>query len=445
MLIEEIPECIEKGPFLVTSCEHNSTCVKEGSLFFALKGQKYDGHDFLQEVAGKGAIGAVVDADYQGKSFGLFLFRSKNVLLSLQKLAKNILQTRKKQKIIAVTGSVGKTTTKEFIATLLSRHYKVDKSPGSCNSQVTFPLTILNSKEDADILLLEMGMSQKKELQRLVDIAPADIAVITKITYAHAANFPQGITEIAKEKMRIFSPQKTKYKIWHRDILHYASIEEGHSYSLRDKSAEFYIEKKQDKILFYEKQQKKIEIVAPFPEEPFLENMLAAVAVARCMGVSYNDIIQDISCLRTLPLRLEKVEKNQILFINDCYNASFASMEAALLTLQNYEGRKIAVLGEMRDLGNFSFSCHQKIGYLALQCVDEIVCFGKKTLPIVEIFTQNQKPVYFFRKKQLLIEFLQKYLQKKDVVLIKGARSCQLEKLVDLLDCRYTLHKQGDA
>jgi len=159
----DILGCPYQGKSAVLGARFDSRELRKGDLFFALQGKKVDGHSFLEEVAKKGAVGAVVAKSYEGPDFGLPLFRVDDVISSLQNLAKEV-QKRRKNRVIAVTGSVGKTTTKEFIATLLSKKYRVGKTPGNANSQVGLPLTLLNMEGDEEVLVLEMGMTQFKEI-----------------------------------------------------------------------------------------------------------------------------------------------------------------------------------------------------------------------------------------------------------------------------------------
>jgi len=430
--IDSIPLCRENLRLQVTNCQYDSRLIEEGGLFFAIKGKKNDGHVFLKEIAEKKALAAVVDQTYSGEDFGLFLYRSKNVRVSLQMMAKELLEKRN-QKVIAITGSVGKTTTKEFIYSILKDCFSVYKSPGNFNSQVSLPLNILNSPKNADVLILEMGMSQKNEIEKLVNIAPPTLALITKVALAHAGNFKEGIYGIAKEKLFILSHNNTKKKIINHDLLKFKSVKGVKTFSIKEKSANYFLKIENDMIKIFENNIKKLEMKSPFYEMHFLEDMIAAIAVAREMNVNFEKIFIALKNLILPPLRGEKIKKNDILFINDCYNANLASTEAALVSLSEYQNKKIAVLGEMKELGDFSLPCHEKIANIALKYVDEVVCYGKDTFVIFEIFQKQKKMSKFFIDKNEMISFLKKHLKKNDVVLIKGSRSCGLELIVDLL------------
>jgi UDP-N-acetylmuramoyl-tripeptide--D-alanyl-D-alanine ligase len=194
---------------VIKGVEVDSRKVEAGQLFFALKGKKVDGHDHIAEAAAKGASAAIVSQEYRGESFGLSLIAVPDVLLTLQNLAKEAF-LEKKWRVVAVTGSVGKTTTKEFLATLLEAKFRVIKTPGSANSQIGLPMSILNMEKEGELFVMEAGMSAPKELEKLVQIAPPEIALITRIGLAHAAYFVDGLEGIARAKAEIFSHPDTK-------------------------------------------------------------------------------------------------------------------------------------------------------------------------------------------------------------------------------------------
>ncbi len=187
----------------------DSRKVEKGALFFALKGERCDGHQFLKEVAESGAIGAAVSMQYSGESFGLELIRTDDVLEALHLLAKKTFELRK-GKVVAITGSVGKTTMKEFLATLLEGKFSVFKTRLSENSRITLPIQLLSLEEDHEIYVLEMAMTEPGQIERLAWIAPPDIAMVTAVAPAHVAFFNEGMEGIAKAKAEIFSHPKTE-------------------------------------------------------------------------------------------------------------------------------------------------------------------------------------------------------------------------------------------
>lgn len=383
MNCDSISSCFKQ----VTGFQIDSRNVLPGSLFFAIKGERNDGHDFLAEVSSRGAWGAVVSKNYLGPDFGLQLFKVEDVGEALREMARKSLEGTAIQ-IVGVTGSVGKTTTKDFIATLLESKYRVGRTLESQNSKLTLPLTVLNRAKDVEILVLEMGMSEMGDIARLVAIAPPDVAVLTKVGLAHAQFFPGGIDEIRKGKEQIFSHPKTKF---------------------------FVREVELDRQWL------------PFKEAHLNQNFAAAIHVARYFGMTDEEIKVRIPFLRLPKMRFEQCQKNGILFINDAYNANPESMKAALLSLQSMPARrKIAVLGSMKELGAFSENAHQEVGKLALETVDHLLVMGNEARCMGGEFFENHES---------LAACLKKIACEGDVVLIKGSRSMCMEKVLCYFGC----------
>lgn len=414
----------------------DSRQVQRGDLFFALSGNRVDGHQFLKEVAAKGGIAAVVRTDYQGEDHGLFLIRVPDVLLALQELARKVLEKRAPQ-VVAITGSLGKTTTKAFASTLLRSKYRLNASPLSYNSQITLPLSILIADGEEDILLLEMGMSEPGNLQKLISVAPPDIAVITTIAVQHANNFSDGLSGIAKEKSVIFTHPKTKLGILHRDIHHFEQIMETgrcvkQTFSLQTKESDYFLEFSNDGIVVYPKGKQPITLDVRFPLRPYYQNFLAALAVARALNVSWEEIAEAIPHLKTPPMRFERVEKKGIIFINDAFNANPDSVKAALESLPSpEEGRKtIAVLSEMNALGMYSEGGHALVAETALQCADVLLCIGERCETMRRIWKREKRSVELCETREELEKKLKEIVQPGDVVLIKGARAYALEQIL---------------
>ncbi len=412
----------------------DSRSVGKGDIFFALEGKKFDGHNFLREAASKGAVAAFVSESFQKKIEGLSLLRVGNVLKALQLLAQN-LQRSRHQKIVAVTGSVGKTTSKEFIATLLAERYAVTKTYGNHNSQVGLPLFILNNQEKGDFFVVEMGISEPETLKNLVQIAPPEIAVVTKIGYAHVEFFPDGIEAIAAEKAKILSHPFLKWGVVHHQAMHFKALKTLQSCPIKtfglypDRGD--YIFGKEGRIKEYDNDAPPI--YPPFSETQFCECFIAAVAVARIVGLSWEEIAIGSKKLRPPQLRFERIRRGGITFINDCYSANPESMTAALHNLPfsiPKKGKTIAVLGEMLELGSYSQEAHSKIGVLATAVVDCLLCYGEGSLPLLEAFSQSGKPCEKFKSLEQLKARLFEITEPDDVVLIKGSNTNQLWKIL---------------
>lgn len=428
-----------KNELQVSGYQIDSRLIQKGDLFFALMGEKTDGHLHLEEVSRRGGIAAVVSNDYSGPNFGLELLRVRDAGGALRLLAKKDLESTPRVQIVGITGSVGKTTTKDFIATLLDGKYRVVKTIQSQNSKLTLPLTILNRDGDEDILVLEMGMSEPGDIGRLVEVAPPDVAVLTKIAYAHALYFPEGIEQIAKGKGEIFHVLKTKIAIFDDSYLPYSqtiSIERCH-FSMSNKQADFFLSASDEMVKIYRKNVLVRAFHFPYMQSHFLHNFLAAICVAIHLGMKWSEIEAQIPNLQLPKMRFEQKEKDGSLFINDAYNANPESMKAALSSMPNPKGvgKKIAVLGTMKELGHFSCDLHKEVGRFAQDFVDHLLVFGEEAIPIGKAFESSKKPVEYFLDHASLASRLKQIVNKDDVVLIKGSRSMSMEKILELVDC----------
>jgi len=421
----------------------DSRLIRPGDLFFALPGAKVDGHAFLAQAAANGAAAAVVHTAYAGSDFGLPLLRSEDVLESLQLLAKTLLQKGKAQ-VVAVTGSLGKTSTKGFISQILSKKFKVSTSPGNSNSQIGLPLSIINHfREDDEILILEMGMTEAGQIARLVEIAPPTIAVVTLVALVHACYF-ESIEDIARAKAEIFSHPATKLGIYHFDsnlseLLSGTGSCPKISFSTFNDSADFFLKSDAVKtqIRCSEKQSSKQHSGAPFSliGEQTHHNFLAAAVVAAHLGMSWDEILDCIPSLALPERRLETIEKYGATFINDAYNAAELSMKAALKSLPTPKAncKRIAVFGGIVELGKYSKACHRSVGEHALKCVDLMLCFGEECKEIRDCWEEAGRQVVWAPERSEIVKALKDNLQPGDVVLLKGSRSKNVCKVLEEL------------
>jgi UDP-N-acetylmuramoyl-tripeptide--D-alanyl-D-alanine ligase len=424
---------------LVLGFKIDSKLVQPGELFFALKGAKTDGHFFLAEAKQKGALGAVVAKGYQGPDHGLILLHVEDTSLALAALARQLLLINT-PKIVGITGSVGKTTTKDFIATLLEKKYRIHKSLASHNTKLTFPLSILNRKGDEEVLVLEMGMSEPGDLDRLLEIAPPDIAVLTQVALCHAAFFPGGVAEIAAEKAKIFSSSKLKTALFYHDFYQFPELiqpisQEKLSFSLKERAADYFLAPSEGKYVLDERGVRAHQFDLPFHSTHMLHNFAAAVGVARILKMGWDEISAAAHLLELPKMRFEMFEKEGITFINDAYNANPESMRAALTNLPQPKGsgKRIAVLGTMKELGSFSKEAHEEMGLFAQSHVDHLLVLGEEAAPLCETFLAVKKPAELFTHSQKLAHRLSQLMRPGDVVLIKGSRSLKMEHIFDLL------------
>lgn len=421
---------------IVDGYQIDSRRVGSGDLFFAIEGVKTDGHQHLKSAALNGAVAAVVSAGYSGPNFGLVLLRVENVVASLQHLATSLMQDCR-AKIIGITGSLGKTMTKDFIATLLEQKFKVTKTHLNYNSKLTYPITLLNRRGDEDVLVVEMGMSEPGEIARLVQIQAPDIAVLTKVALVHVANFQDGIREIALNKADIFSDPRTKISIFDHAVLEYPeAIEKIHSkklsFSIENRNADYFLSEQ-----FYvdERGVRAYQFDPPYTETHVLHNFLAAIAAARAMKMDWDAINAQVPKLTLPKMRFERFEKDGVVFINDAYNANPDSMKAALMHMPEPKegGKRIAVLGMMVDMGEVHEAAHRDVGSFAQKCIDHLLVIGKEASGVYDAFQEVQKPAEQYEDFQSLSERLKSLMRPGDVVLFKASRAVEMEKIFNLL------------
>ncbi len=398
---------VKSGGFSqISDYEIDSRNVKTGGCFFALKGARTDGHNYLQEVADRGAICAVVNKDYEGPDFGLELLRVEDVGKSLQVAALKLLE-KKRGLVIGITGSLGKTTTKEFTYTLLSKRFKVFRSPGNYNTEITVPLTVLNREGDEDILLLEMGMTRKGHIQDLVQIVAPDIALVTNVDYVHVGNFFDGLEGIARAKSEIFSQARTRGKLISPSLAKYEVFSGAKPFEIEEWDL-------------------------PFSEKHFVKDFLAAAAIAKEVGMTRAEIEERIPHLKRPQMRFEKVEMGGVTYINDAYNASPTSTKFALQSMQGI-GRKIAVLGQMVQMGDFSDEAHRRVGEDAGRFADLLLCTGERCGEMLRAFSKSGKVGKIFPDLRLLADYLKSIVRPGDVVLVKASRAYEFEKIFSYL------------
>ncbi|MBA2729004.1 MAG: UDP-N-acetylmuramoyl-tripeptide--D-alanyl-D-alanine ligase [Parachlamydiaceae bacterium] len=421
--LASLTDCLPELLAMANGVAVDSRLLKKGDIFFALDGEKVDGHDYLEEVARKGAIAAVVSETYFGQ-VDLPLIRVDDPLKLLQDVARTVVQFSK-AKIVAVTGSVGKTTTKDFIAHLISEKYLTASSPGNSNSQIGLPLAILNHTHgDEEVIILEMGMTHGGQIANLVNIAPPDIAVITAVGLVHACNF-DGIEQIAESKAEIFSNPRTRFGIINRSSSCFNKIVEKmscpyHSYG--------------DGVIDLENGIKNLQFdKLPLLGKHNLDNFLAAALVAKQLGMEWSEIAERAKTITLPQKRLQKVEKNGVLYIDDSYNAAPLSIKAAIDAMPEplFGNRKIAVLGSMLELGKFSDACHHEIGEYALGQIDLLFCLGNECLPIQNCWNNAGRQMKMFLDRSELVQELKKIVMSGDVVLLKGSLASGVWKIIE--------------
>ena len=402
----------------------DSRKVLPGDVFLALSGEKTDGHHFVEEAFAKGALLAIVSrpiSHLQNRHQDRCLV-VPCVLQALHTLAKRAWEHRPVS-CVAITGSMGKTTTKEFLVQMLSQKFHVESTPGNANSQIGLPLSLLN-RTKGDLFIAEMGMSMPGEIAKLTTMLPPDIVVLTHIAYAHTAAFPEGLEEVACAKAEILVPH-TKTVILHASTATFKAFTEHRDKKWIPYGALHQAHMKGSGLSSVLCTDQGVVYPCPllFSAEHLAENIVAAGLVAREFGMSWEEIVYVAKKLMPYPGRFASIEHHGVLYINDAYNANPQSMKIALKALPKHR-RRIGVLGEMRELGLLSEILHREVGEVANETLDLLIAVGKQAKSIYDAFCN--KPAFYVNHAQEARQILQEYVRSGDVVLVKGANALQL-------------------
>ncbi|WP_194843649.1 UDP-N-acetylmuramoyl-tripeptide--D-alanyl-D-alanine ligase [Candidatus Clavichlamydia salmonicola] len=435
---------LKLSPEKILGIAIDSRLVNPGDLFFALPGNRVDGHSFIKEAKDKGAVGVVLLKGKESLSEGLSFLAVEDVADNLRKLAKIVLQ-KKAIPIIGITGSLGKTTVKYFLKDLLSNEFNIFWSPKNYNTRLSLPMSIIMAEEEQDFLLLEMGSSEPGDLDQLLAFAPPTIAVLTGIAPQHAKFFANGIQGIAEEKARIFSssllttalfPLDSPYTdLFHQKTQHVASV---FTFANHDVQASFSFSLIKEDFVIIKHPQGETKIKIHFSYKPAYRNLLIAFSTAFIAGVPVEKLLFCIENneLKMPPMRFESVKRQGIVFINDAYNALPESMKAALEAMPSaLNGKKIAVLAQMNEIGVYSEEGHKEAFISACQHVDYLICIGpfweccKDVVPNAK----KNKISFVFSTEEGAV-YLQKLAQSGDIILLKGSRTFELEKLINLYE-----------
>lgn len=425
-------------------CENfsrNTKEVKQGDIYIGFKGEIYDGGVFYEEAFSNGAKGCIIN-----KIEGLKLKEVENkFIIQVEDTVKAIGQIAryKREKynipVIAVTGSVGKTSTKDIIASVVSQKYKTLKTQANLNNHIGMPLTILSLK-DHEALVVEMGMNHFGELSYLTNIAKPTIAVITNVGTAHIGNL--GSREnILKAKLEILEglPKDGVVIINNdNDLLHKWQLENKKynviTYGINNNSKYVAKEIKYTTTGSEYQLNGKESIKVPVGGEAFVYNSLAAISVGELLNIPIEKIQEGIKNFELTKMRLDVQKSSKgYTIINDCYNANYDSMKSAIEYLSSSKGnRKIAVLGDMLELGEFSQELHKKVGEeVAKNKIDILITVGKEANNIAETAKKNGiNTTYMFENNQKAITKLKEILEPKDVVLVKASNSMNFKEIV---------------
>ena len=430
------------GELRVSSLSTDSRTTRPGDLFVALHGDNFDGHQFVDQALQRGGIGAIVETEFGGKvAPGFCLLRVADTLAAYQQLAANYRQSLG-IKVVAITGSNGKTSTKDFTASVLARRFQVTKTEGNFNNHVGLPRTILQASSGDEIGVWEIGMNHPGEIAPLAAIARPDVAIITNIGVAHI-EFMGSREAIAQEK---------------GDLA--ASLDPNGTLILNsgDEFAERIAGRTQGRVIFAGIDQGEVQArdiaqtangaefellegahrchtVLPVPGLHMVQNALLAVAAGRVFGLSLEECAAGLAAAPLTKARLQIKTIHGVQLIDDSYNANPDSTKAALRTLAELDtdGQRIAVLGQMLELGAESRRGHREVGETAASLgINHLVALGRESAEIAAGASAagitNSAVV---ATAELAADRLCEIARPGDLVLVKGSRSARTERVLE--------------
>ena len=427
------------GRATVTTVNKDTRTLKRGDLYWALRGENHDGHDFVRQAAEAGAAAAVVERRDVDAPADLPLVVVPDALRALQQLA-SWWREQLTLKVICLTGSNGKTSTKDFAASVASTRFRVNKTEGNLNNHIGLPLTILSASKSDEVAVWEIGMNHAGEIEPLARMAKPDIGIITNIGVAHI-EFLGSREAIAREKGMLgevlaadkvlllpsgdeFAPSiasRTKAR-----VLLVGSTDGLHAGNLRSSS------RGQDFDLVFGN-----ELTAaylPVPGEHMVRNALLAVAAGLELGLSLRECASGLAATKLSARRLACVDVRGVTLLDDSYNANPDSMEAALHALRGLPGvgRRFAVLGRMGELGAYANEGYRRVGRTAASTMDVLIVVGEETSPLAEeAQAAGRVEVHRAADTSEAARLLRELSHRGDAVVIKGSRSARMERVLE--------------
>jgi UDP-N-acetylmuramoyl-tripeptide--D-alanyl-D-alanine ligase len=425
----------------------DSRNVSENSLFIPIKGMTVNGHAFVKDAIKKGAAATLWNRDEPNPPHDIAVILVEDTVKGLQELSRYY-RNKLNAKIVGVTGSNGKTSTKDITAAILSQKYKTQKTIGNYNTEIGVPFTLLSLDEDCQAAVIEMGMERKGEIDFLTDLVKPDIAILTSVGLVHIDNFPS-IKEIAKAKLEIVNGIKDKgLFIYYGDDTLIEETVKNTQIKKNIRKQTFGLNKN-NTIWLKEFKQDLEGITIRVSDERFDElhidilgkhqalNAMAAILAALDLGMNPEEIKSGLLRIEKTGLRNEVININKCNILNDCYKSNPVSIKAALDIFELFNSKKkIAVLGDMLGYREMSHDVHYKVGRdLSRHHIDELVTIGQEAKFIAKAAMENTniKSIVEFDTKEEAALYLKKYLMEDCTILVKGSRFLKLEYIANKL------------
>lgn len=411
----------------------SSKNIIKNDLFIALKGDNFDGHDFIEDVVSKGAKCVISEKKINIDVTLILVSSTHEALRDLAEYYRSLFDV----KVIAVTGSVGKTTTKDIIASILSKKYKVLKTEGNFNNEIGLPLTVFKINMHHEYVVLEMGMNHVGEIHNLSKIAKPNIAVITNIGTAHIENLGTK-NNIKQAKLEIFdymNENSIAVLNGEDELLKNEEINTTVKFGL-DRTNDIYATNIVDDNI------EKTSFTVNYKGQTFnaklnvagrhmVLNALAGIAIGLKLGLSKNEILKGLEDFQLTNMRMSIMNLKKYTIINDVYNASLESVKASVDVLKRCSTRKVIIFGDMFELGELSKELHKQVGqYIAKSGVDLVICIGDFSIYTFEELKKINTKTYYYKTKGKALINIKKMLKEQDTILVKASRGMEFEKIV---------------
>ncbi len=422
----------EETTYQGVSTDSRGDC--QGKVFIALKGERFDGHRFVDQAMEKGAVLAVTSRPVDHPHILV-----DNTLCALHQIAA-LVRSRLSCKVVAITGSNGKTTTKEMLKAILSTGMKVHTNPGNLNNLVGMPLTLANPPADTEALVLEMGTNQPGELTILSQIARPHVAVITTIGQGHLGPLggPEGVKQAKMEILKGVEQDGWLVTNAENPRCREIAFEKKLTFGLRegDIRAEVLEQTPQGSRFFVCRGEERALTEIGVPGTHHIYNALAAIGAATLVWpVGLKEIVKGLTSFSPPWGRCSWEYVNGVMVMNDAYNSNPDSLEAALRTIASMgAGSRVAVVGDMLELGEYEREAHRRAGRLVAELGIDLLCtYGDLAAVACEEAKRQGVKAMSFNSHGELADFLRGWLKEGDVVLVKGSRGMEMEKVIDEL------------
>lgn len=415
----------------------DSRSLKKGDAFIALAGKYKDGHDFIKMAVKKGAV-LIISEKYIKTKPNVPQFIVQDTTCALERIILFLRKKHKKTTVFSITGSLGKTTTKEMLSFLLQPHKNVLKNKATENNILGVAKTIF-SYNSQDSIIFELGTNQPGEIKNLARVIRPNIGVITCIKPAHLAGLGS-INKIKKEKLSMFEENQNMKAILNADdkmlsglrlknkVFWYGKNQKNHLY--------YRLEKRKDGKVYF-KILDKYYLIIPFCFENFISNYLAAILAAHTSGIPYRDLIQRLNNFNGFPsMRMEKIIIGSYTILNDAYNANPYSFKQSLLVVKRFKMPKVVIAADMLELGSKTEYYHRKLAFqiYGAGCQYCITYGDNSKITNNQLKILGHKNVFHFSSQKKIALFLKQNLKnEKYLIFLKGSRKMQLEKIVKYL------------